>query len=149
MISHVLLFGLDDTPTKRYGPKVEGAGIHHNPTPDPADQKFLYGHVWVTLAWLVRHPLGGAIGLPLRAWLYVRRRDVGKLPRWYRMPFRGRRSAVFSRRANMNVESLPTIAMYVIAGIALSAGFFAFGTGAETSPWAVMFVKRRKRRRGS
>jgi DDE superfamily endonuclease len=83
-----LLFGLDDTPTKRYGPKVEGAGIHHNPTPGPADQKFLYGHVWVTLAWLVRHPVWGAIGLPLRAWLYVRRQDVGKLPRWYRVSFR-------------------------------------------------------------
>src|SRR5919108_4524915 len=26
-----LLFGIDDTPTKRYGPLVEGAGIHHNP----------------------------------------------------------------------------------------------------------------------
>jgi len=78
-----LLFGLDDTPTKRYGPKVEGAGIHHNPTPGPAGQKFLYGHVWVTLAWLVRHPLWGALGLPLRAWLYVRRKDVGQLPRRY------------------------------------------------------------------
>ena len=32
---------LDDTPTKRYGPKVQGAGIHHNPTPGPADAKFL------------------------------------------------------------------------------------------------------------
>ena len=61
-----LLFGLDDTPTKRYGPHVEGAGVHHNPTPGPAGQKFLYGHVWVTLALLVRHPLWGAIGLPLR-----------------------------------------------------------------------------------
>ena len=67
-----LLLALDDTPTKRYGPQVEGAGIHHNPTPGPADQKFLYGHVWVTLAWLVRHPRWGAIGLPLRALLYVR-----------------------------------------------------------------------------
>ena len=28
-----LLFAIDDTPSKRYGPKVEGAGIHHNPTP--------------------------------------------------------------------------------------------------------------------
>jgi hypothetical protein len=83
-----LLFGLDDTPTKRYGPKVEGAGIHHNPTPGPAAQKFLYGHVWVTLVWLVRHPCWGAIGLPLRAWLYVRRKDVSKLPRWYRVSFR-------------------------------------------------------------
>jgi len=25
---------LDDTPTKRYGSKVEGAGYHYNPTPD-------------------------------------------------------------------------------------------------------------------
>jgi hypothetical protein len=50
----VLLFALDDTPTKRAGPKVEGAGIHHNPTPGPAEQKFLYGHIWVTLARIVR-----------------------------------------------------------------------------------------------
>ena len=42
-----LLFGLDDTPTRRYGPKVQGAGIHHNPTPGPAGAKFVYGHVWV------------------------------------------------------------------------------------------------------
>jgi len=38
-----VLLGIDDTPTKRYGPKVQGAGIHHNPTPGPADQQFLYG----------------------------------------------------------------------------------------------------------
>ena len=28
-----LTLALDDTPTKRYGPHVQGAGIHHNPTP--------------------------------------------------------------------------------------------------------------------
>lgn len=28
-----VVLALDDTLTKRYGPKVEGAGIHHNPTP--------------------------------------------------------------------------------------------------------------------
>ena len=49
-----LLLAIDDTPTKRYGRHVEGAGIHHNPTPGPADQKFVYGHVWVTLSWVVR-----------------------------------------------------------------------------------------------
>jgi hypothetical protein len=27
---------IDDTPTQRYGPFVQGAGIHHNPTPGPA-----------------------------------------------------------------------------------------------------------------
>src|SRR3954454_20010904 len=28
-----LVFAIDDSPTKRYGPDVEGAGKHHNPTP--------------------------------------------------------------------------------------------------------------------
>src|SRR5689334_22655794 len=71
-----LLFAIDDTPTKRYGKQVEGAGIHHNPTPGPAEQKFLYGHVWVTLAWVVRHASWGTIGLPLLAFLYVRRANL-------------------------------------------------------------------------
>src|SRR6516165_1196886 len=30
-----LVVALDDTPTPRWGPCVEGAGIHHNPTPGP------------------------------------------------------------------------------------------------------------------
>jgi DDE superfamily endonuclease len=83
-----LLFALDDTPTARYGPHVQGAGIHHNPTPGPTDQRFLYGHVWVALAWVVHHPLWGAIGLPLRALLYVRARDVPAVPRRQRWAFR-------------------------------------------------------------
>jgi DDE superfamily endonuclease len=75
-----LVFALDDTPTKRYGPKVQGAGIHHNPTPGPAGSKFLYGHNWVVLSRVVRHPDSGAIGLPLLGHLYVRKADVPKLP---------------------------------------------------------------------
>jgi hypothetical protein len=71
-----ILLAIDDTPSKRYGPKVEGAGIHHNPTPGPAGAKFLYGHVWVTLAWVIRHPLWHAIGLPLLARMYVRQKDI-------------------------------------------------------------------------
>jgi hypothetical protein len=82
-----LLFALDDSPTARYGPKVEGAGIHHNPTPGPADSRYVYGHIWVTLALIVRHRLWGAIGLPLLARLYIRLKDIGKLPRHYRWPF--------------------------------------------------------------
>jgi len=82
-----LLFGLDDTPTKRSGRKVEGAGIHHNPSPGPAGQKFLYGHIWVTLAWIVRHPRWGAIGLPLRAFLYVRQKQIALLTRRYGVTF--------------------------------------------------------------
>jgi hypothetical protein len=75
-----LLLVIDDTPTKRYGPQVEGADVHHNPTPGPADHKFLYGHVWVTLALAVRHPLWGSLGLPLQALLYVRRKTMSSIP---------------------------------------------------------------------
>ncbi len=83
-----LLFALDDSPTRRYGPKVQGAGLHHNPTPGPTDQRFVYGHVWVTLAWVALHPLWGAIGLPLLARLYVRAKDVPRLPARQRWDFR-------------------------------------------------------------
>jgi hypothetical protein len=82
-----LLFALDDTPTKRYGKHVEGAGLHHNPTPGPADQKFVYGHVWVSLAWVVRHPLWGTLSLPLRGLLYVRRKQIGLLEQLYGVRF--------------------------------------------------------------
>ncbi len=75
-----VLLAIDDSPTKRYGPKVQGAGIHHDPTPGPTGHAFWYGHVWVTLAVIVRHPLWGTIGLPIWSWLYVRQKDVVKLP---------------------------------------------------------------------
>jgi hypothetical protein len=77
-----LLAVIDDTPTKRYGPHVEGADIHRNPTPGPADQKYLYGHIWVTLSLAVRHPRFGALALPLRAMLYVRQKTMAKIPKW-------------------------------------------------------------------
>lgn len=83
-----VLLALDDTPTKRYGPEVEGAGIHHNPTPGPAGQKFLYGHVWVTLALVLRHPRWGAIAFPLAARLYVRLKDLPLLRLLRRWKFR-------------------------------------------------------------
>jgi len=82
-----ILLAIDDTPTKRYGPLVEGAGIHHNPTPGPSGQKFLYGHVWVTLAWIVRHPAWGTIGLPLLAFLYVRLKNLKSIAPWYKVKF--------------------------------------------------------------
>jgi hypothetical protein len=78
---------IDDTPTKRYGPCIEGAGKHHNPTPGPAGEKFLYGHVWVSLAALAEHPTRGTIALPVLANLYVRQKDLPDLPPWYRWKF--------------------------------------------------------------
>jgi SRSO17 transposase len=83
-----LVVAIDDTPTQRYGPQVEGAGIHHNPTPGPAGEKFVYGHVWVTLAALALHPDRGTVALPLRSEMYVREKDIAKLDPDRRVPFR-------------------------------------------------------------
>ena len=74
-----IILAIDDTPTRRYGPQVEGAGLHHNPTSGPDDHKFVYGHIWVTLALVLRHPLWYSIGFPLCARLYVKAKDVPKL----------------------------------------------------------------------
>ena len=78
---------IDDSPTKRYGPKVELAGMHHNPTPGPSGSEFLYGHAWVTISWLVQHPLWGCIGLPLRALMYARQQELERLQHLGRAPW--------------------------------------------------------------
>jgi Transposase DDE domain len=70
---------LDDSPTQRYGRHVEGANVHHNPTPGPANQTWLYGHNWVCLAFLLTHPLWGVLALPVLSRLYVRQENVAKL----------------------------------------------------------------------
>jgi hypothetical protein len=75
-----LRLAIDDTPTPRYGPFVEGCGIHHNPSPGPAGEKYVYGHVWVTLSALAKHEDWGVLALPLQAQLYVRKADLPKLP---------------------------------------------------------------------
>ena len=82
-----LVLALDDTPTARYGRHVQGAGVHHNPTPGPAGGPFVYGHVWVVLGLLVAHPLWGVIALPLLARLYVREKDLGAIEPKHRPTF--------------------------------------------------------------
>jgi hypothetical protein len=84
---HILL-AMDDSPTSRYGRHVEGAGVHHNPTAGPADGEWLYGHNWVSLAWLTTHPAWGVIAQPLRSMLYVRKVDMPKLVDKYGWKFR-------------------------------------------------------------
>ena len=83
-----LVLALDDTPTPRHGRRVQGAGVHHNPTPGPAGGPFVYGHVWVVLGLLVAHPLWGVIALPLLASLYVRRTDLAAIEPKHRPEFR-------------------------------------------------------------
>lgn len=83
-----LTLALDDTPTKRYGPHVQGAGIHHNPTPGPAGSPYVYGHVFVVLALLVAHPAWGVVALPLLARLYIREKDLPGIDPKHRPAFR-------------------------------------------------------------
>ena len=82
-----LTLALDDTPTQRYGPYVQGAGIHHNPTPGPAGAPHLYGHIWVVLGLLAVHPAWGVIALPLLCRLYVRKKDLPRIDPKHRPEF--------------------------------------------------------------
>jgi DDE superfamily endonuclease len=83
-----LMLALDDTPTKRYGPHVQGAGIHHNPAPGPAGSPHVYGHVFVVLAILATHRAWGVIALPLLSRLYVRAKDLDGIDPKHRPEFR-------------------------------------------------------------
>src|SRR3954465_12999410 len=96
-----LTLALDDTPPKRYGPHVQGAGVHHNPTPGPSGSPYVYGHVFVVLALLVAHPAWGVVALPLLARLYVRKVDLPGIDPKHRPEFRTKleRSCPFWRLA--------------------------------------------------
>jgi hypothetical protein len=83
-----LTLAIDDTPTPRYGPHVEGAGIHHNPTPGPAGAAHVYGHVFVVLGLLLTHKAWGTIALPLLSRLYVRKKTLPKIDPKHRPEFR-------------------------------------------------------------
>jgi hypothetical protein len=83
-----LTLAIDDTPTPRYGPQVEGAGVHHNPTPGPAGSPYVYGHVFVVLGLLAAHPAWGVIALPLLSRLYVRKKDLLDINPKHRPEFR-------------------------------------------------------------
>jgi hypothetical protein len=90
-----LTLAVDDSPTKRFGRHVEGANIHHHPTPGPVDSEWLYGHNWVCLAVLATHPLWGVIALPLLSMLYVRQCDVAALDAKYGWEFQSKHELAF------------------------------------------------------
>ncbi len=87
---NTVLMAIDDSPTKRYGPEVAGAGIHRNPSVGPDGAKFVYGHIWVTLSALARHKLWGTIGLPLLAKMYIRVNDIKSVPKAYKIGFQNK-----------------------------------------------------------
>jgi hypothetical protein len=94
--SQRLTLALDDTPTQRYGPHVQGAGTHHNPTPGPAGSPYVYGHVFVVLGLLVKHQAWDTIVLQLLARLYVRKKDLLGIDPKHR--------PVFQTKLNLAVE---------------------------------------------
>ena len=83
-----LTLALEDTPTKRFGSHVQGAGVHHNPTPGPAGSSFVYGHVFVVLGLLIRHKAWGTIALPSLSRLYIRKNDLPTIAQKHRPAFR-------------------------------------------------------------
>jgi hypothetical protein len=156
-----MLFAIDDTPTKRYGKHVEGAGIHHNPTPGPAEQKYLYGHVWVTLAWVMRHARWGTIGLPILAFLYVRRVNLGSMAPWYKVKFETKleQAAALAEWVAYSVHALGKKLWIVVDGAYLKKPFLkrALKAGAtvvgrlrkDAALWSVpQIVEPGRRKRG-
>jgi len=110
-----LLVALDDTPTPRYGPCVEGAGLHHNPSPGPAGEAFVYGHVFVTLAVLAKHPSWGTLALPLWSQLYVRHKDVPAIPKGLGWTFRTKLQLAAEQLAWLKVAAADRFASIWVA----------------------------------
>ena len=121
----LVLMAIDDGPTKRYGPKVQGAGIHRNPTTTPDGAKFIYGHLWVTISAVVGHKLWATIGLPLLAKMYVRAKDITKVPTDYRIRFQNKlqQAAELVRWASQCCKRLGKQLWIVTDGGFTKAGF--------------------------
>ena len=67
---------VDDTPIKRYGKKVQGAGLHHNPTDKANANSCCYGHSLVMISIVIEHSRWKSISTPLRWRFYVRKEDL-------------------------------------------------------------------------
>ncbi len=120
-----ILLAIDDTPTPRQGPQVQGAGVHHNPTPGPAGLPYLYGHVFVVLGLLLKHPSWGSIALPLLSRLYVRRKDLPAIAPKDRPEFRTKLELAVEMLlwARRTLKSLKVPAWVVADGAYANAAF--------------------------
>ena len=61
-------------------PRSRGPASTTTPRRGRPGPKFLYGHSWVVLSRIARHDHCGTIGLPLLGRLYIRDKDLPKLP---------------------------------------------------------------------
>lgn len=107
---------IDDSPTKRFGPYVEAANIHHNPTPSPGDGEWLYGHNWVCLAMVLSHPMFGMIAMPLLSHLYVRKVDVEALNARHGWEFRTKHQLALDlcRQVMQTLKALGSKAGFIV-----------------------------------
>jgi hypothetical protein len=78
---------LGDSPTKRYGSKIEGACYYHLPLPDVPIPQFVMiirgGDVWV-----ITHPYWEEMNFSIRAELYLRPKEINKLKNKYHRKFK-------------------------------------------------------------
>jgi len=107
---------IDDSPTKRFGPNVEAANIHHNPTPGPGDGEWLYGHNWVCLAMVLSHPMFGMIAMPLLSHLYVRKVDIEALNARHDWEFRTKHQLALDlcRQVMQTLKALGSKAGFIV-----------------------------------
>ncbi|XQW25205.1 transposase [Singulisphaera sp. PoT] len=127
-----LVLALDDTPTKRHGPHVQGAGVHHNPTPGPAGSPYVYGHVFVVLGLLATHPARGVVALPLLSRLYVRKADLPAIDPRHRPEFRTKlQMAVELLRWAQSWLDLLGLPIWVVA----DGAYAKRGSSSRRSPW--------------
>ena len=112
---------LDDSPTKRYGKKVEGAGYHHNPTPGKTDATLCFGHCWVVATLVITHPLFGETSFPIAAELYLRKKEIDTLKEKYHRTFKTKTTMaveIIKRLVSQFTGSEKTIEIIVDGGYA-------------------------------
>lgn len=78
----------DDSPIKRSGSKIEGAGWIHDPTSKNVKATTCYGHSLVVLSLVLEHPKWGTISVPLMHRLYIKKNDLDKIDEKKRPEFR-------------------------------------------------------------
>ena len=79
---------IDDTPIKRYGRKVEGAGRMHDPTNPHCRNATCYGHSLVMIGMIVRRPLFGSICLSVGWKFYVNENKLATIDEKIRPQFK-------------------------------------------------------------
>lgn len=86
-VDGVIYLSLDDTRTHKRGPKIYGAGMHHDPIfSSKRTAVVTWGHSWVVLCVVVRFPFAPkhAFSLPILFRLYLNKNGAKKARQRYR-----------------------------------------------------------------